>query len=100
MTTSRLPSTPVSTWSLAYLAARRIASTVSSLSPFGALPSTTVTCSGAFQPRAAARETSLSSASPETTAFTTRDSRRASQAPRASAACAYTCAVAKAISRA
>lgn len=55
---------------------------------------------GEFQPRAAARDTAPSSASPDSTAFTTSDSSRASHAPRASAACAYTCAVAKAISRA
>ncbi|CAM5694113.1 hypothetical protein STENM327S_02161 [Streptomyces tendae] len=64
------------------------------------MPSTTHTCSGEFHPRAAARDTAPSSASPLSTAFTTSDSRRASQAPRASAACAYTWAVAKAISRA
>lgn len=88
------------TWSLACRAARRIASTVSSLSPSGAVPRITQTWSGEFQPSAAARETAPSSASPERTALTTSDSRRASQAPRASAACAYTWAVAKAISRA
>lgn len=53
-----------------------------------------------FQPSAAARDSAPSSASPDSTALTTRDSSRASHAPRASAACAYTWAVAKAISRA
>ncbi len=77
-----------------------MASTVNSLSPSGAAPNTTHTCSGEFQPRAAARLTAPSSASPLSTAFTTSDSSRASQAPRASAAWAYTWAVAKAISRA
>ncbi len=86
ITTSRSPSTPVSTCSLACRAARRMASTVSSLSPSGAVPSTTHTCSGEFQPRAAARDTAPSSASPLSTALTTSDSSRASQAPRASAA--------------
>ena len=61
-----------------------------SLSPAGALPITTITRSGDPQPSAAARESTPSSASPDSSELTTSASSRASQAPRASAACAYT----------
>ena len=51
------------------------------------------------QPSAAARDGSVSSSSPRSSASTTWASSRASHAPRLSATSAYACAAAKAISR-
>ncbi len=79
--------------------ARWMPSTTVSGSASGALPTTTTTRSGEPQPSAAARDRTASSASPRSSASTTSASRRASQAPRASAAWAYTWAAANAISR-
>ena len=52
----------------------------------GAPPITTTTAAVERQPRVEARDSTVSSVSPRSTASTTSASRRASQAPRSSAA--------------
>ena len=66
----------------------------------GTRPSTTTTSPLDSHPSALARDRTVSSASARSTLSTTSASSRASQAPRISAARAYTSAVANATSRA
>ncbi len=87
-TTSREPCTPSSTGLPTRAALLRTSNTTDGGSSEGGLPTSTVAEPAGSQPRAAARESTDSSASPRTTPSTTRASRRASQAPRASAAAA------------
>ena len=77
----------------------RMDSSANAGSSSGAGPTTTTTLAVACQPRVEARDSTVSSVSPRNTASTTRASSRSSQAPRSSAARAYTSAAEKATSR-
>ena len=93
------PWTPAKTSRRRLRALRRMSSTMVSGSALRASPTMTATSPRLCQANAAARERTSASTSPRKIASTTRASSRASHAPRASAACAYTCAEANAISR-